>query len=127
MGTSVWGVAGGDFVATPSAQASVTATGPVTFSSPQLLADVRAMGANASANHGWIIRNADKRPREEILFSSTHAPTALSPATRVPEEIGYTTLPLSTALLRLLRGRRHGGHQPGFARRQRNAPGRGRG
>ncbi|MFO1491848.1 MAG: LamG-like jellyroll fold domain-containing protein [Kiritimatiellia bacterium] len=91
LGSSVWGVAGGDFAATPSAQASVTAPGPVTFSSPQLLADVRAMAASASANHGWIIRNADEATGGNSLQFDSR--TNGSAAGRPVLEIGYTTQP----------------------------------
>jgi hypothetical protein len=90
-GAIVWDEAGGDFVATPSAQASVTAPGQVTFSSPQLLADVRAMAANASANHGWIIRNAGEATGEKSLQLDSR--TNDSAAGRPVLEISYTTQP----------------------------------
>ncbi len=90
-GSIVWSAPGGDFTPTASAEAAVTAQGPVIFSSPQLLADVRAMAANASANHGWILLNTDEATGGNSLqFDSRSNPAV---AARPALEIGYTTQP----------------------------------
>ncbi len=54
--TDMWNSAGGDFTGTASAVTNLsTGTGPVTWSSGQLTADVQDWASGASPNHGWIL------------------------------------------------------------------------
>jgi hypothetical protein len=90
-GTTAWSQPGGDFTAAPTAEAAVTGPGIVAFSTPQLLADVRAMVANPSANHGWILANANETTSGNSLQlgSRSSGVTADWPVL----EISYTTQP----------------------------------
>jgi spore coat protein A len=59
---TAWTTTGGDFVATASASASVTAAGEVTWTSPSLIADVQGWVNNPATNFGWVVRGKETGP-----------------------------------------------------------------
>ena len=53
--TIFWITEGGDFSATVSATQSVDTTGPYTWSSTQMVADVQSWVEDATSNFGWLV------------------------------------------------------------------------
>jgi hypothetical protein len=53
--TIFWTTEGGDFSATVSASQSVDVTGPYTWSSTQMVADVQAWVDDPASNFGWLV------------------------------------------------------------------------
>lgn len=71
-----WTAAGGDYVATATAQSNPVATGTVTLSTPALLADVQGFVNNAASNFGWILLGTNEAATAtSIRFASRHHPT----------------------------------------------------
>jgi len=60
--TTSWTSSGGDFSGTLSAGTTIDTSGPYSWSSAQLLADVQDMLDNAAGNHGWIIQGNEITP-----------------------------------------------------------------
>lgn len=65
-----WNTPGGDFVATASAAQTFNTSGPASFSSPQLAADVQSMADNAGADFGWVVIGPEAGPRNARRFGS---------------------------------------------------------
>jgi hypothetical protein len=53
--TESWNIEGGDFVTAPSAIQPMSSSGPITWSSPNLISDVQAWVDNNNQNFGWIL------------------------------------------------------------------------
>jgi FtsP/CotA-like multicopper oxidase with cupredoxin domain len=59
---TIWTTAGGDFVSTASASASVLAAGTYTWTSAALIADVQGWIDVPTSNFGWFIRGKETGP-----------------------------------------------------------------
>lgn len=68
--TLLWASAGGDFQSTPSASLTVGFPGVYNWSTPEMVADVQAWRANASGNHGWLIRGNEPSTGSAKRFGS---------------------------------------------------------
>lgn len=83
-----WSVAGGSFVETASATASVGGTGTaVAWSSPQMAADVQNWFDSSAPNLGWIVIGV-----EDVLSTAKqlHSREAIAPVDRPTLSIEYT-------------------------------------
>ena len=94
--TDDWQITGGDFVNTPSATQPLSSSGPITWSSPNLVSDVQSWVENPDQNFGWIIlldesafgaatifgsrenSSSGSRPKLTIDFSSDAEPPVVS-------------------------------------------------
>ncbi len=71
-----WSVAGGDFVASPSATASVGNTAFYSWSSAGMTADVQAWVDSPASNFGWIIRGNEVNIKSSKRFESRQSATS---------------------------------------------------
>ena len=60
LGTTFWGVAGGDYVAQSSASTLVSSLGTYTWSSGNMIVDVQSWYDNPAINFGWILKAQDE-------------------------------------------------------------------
>ena len=60
VGTSFWGVAGGDFVVVPSATTNVAGLGVYIWTSGTMIVDVQTWYDNPAINFGWILKIDDE-------------------------------------------------------------------
>ena len=67
---SLWGAAGGDFVAAISASTVVNIPDPYVFSSAQLAIDVQDMLDNPATDYGWILRGNESSTNTAKRFDS---------------------------------------------------------
>jgi hypothetical protein len=88
--TVFWASPGGDFVAAASAATPVTSTGPVTWSSAGLLADVQSWVNAPSTNFGWMIRGNEAVPATGMAFASREA---FNTASRPMLMVTFTPVP----------------------------------
>ena len=87
-----WATAGGDFVSTSSAAATVPVSpGAITWSSPGLVADVQSWVNSPSSNFGWLILGTEGIPASAIglatreNFNLANRPVLMVTFTPVPE------------------------------------------
>lgn len=77
LGTSAWTVAGGDFVATPSATTGLpNADGSYVWTDPIMVSDVAGWLADPSTNFGWILRGEEGETCSARRFGSKDQGTA---------------------------------------------------
>jgi hypothetical protein len=94
--TENWQIEGGNFINTPSATQPMSSSGPITWSSSNLIADVQSWVDNPEQNFGWILlveesafgaatifgsrenNSTGSRPKLTIDFSSGAEPPAVS-------------------------------------------------
>ncbi|MGA1224673.1 MAG: DNRLRE domain-containing protein [Phycisphaerales bacterium] len=95
-GGVAWGSAGGDFSTLASATALTTALGMQEWSSPGLLADVRAFASDASQNLGWFLLGDETVAGTARRFDSADGASAGGFAPRL--EIEFTPVPAPGAL-----------------------------
>jgi hypothetical protein len=88
--STFWATPGGDFVGTASAAATLTGTGPVTWSSAGLLADVQSWVNSPSTNFGWIVRGNEATAGTGIGFASREN---FSTASRPSLVVTFTPVP----------------------------------
>ena len=75
--SATWASAGGDFVGTASASASVAGNGAYTWgSTSEMVADVQAWVNDAAQNFGWILIGDEETPQSAKRFDSREHPTA---------------------------------------------------
>jgi hypothetical protein len=86
--TSNWNSAGGDFVSTNSASASISGLGPLNLSDPQMIIDVQNWVDGINQNYGWIILVDESVNGSAKRFASKEANTA---ANRPTLTITYNT------------------------------------
>lgn len=79
--TSFWTNAGGDFLATPSAETSVSAIGIYTWgSTPEMVNDVQQWLDSAATNFGWLLKgNESTQPTSKRFDSRQNANQANRP------------------------------------------------
>lgn len=106
--SSNWTTAGGDFVATASATASVPASGTVSFNGPGLAADVQAWLDGTQSDYGWLIKGPEVGGSTARRYA-THENSSLTPLLTIefdpPSTIGSiicTTTPNSSGNLATL-------------------------
>ncbi len=58
--SSMWTLAGGDFVGSPSATTSVAGNGNYTWTGPGLVADLQAWVDDPAQNFGWLLKHDDE-------------------------------------------------------------------
>lgn len=86
-GTS-WLIAGGDFVAAPSASAGVLSDGYVNWVSPTLIEDIDQWRLTPASNHGWLL----KADRVSVASVRRFASSETAVAERAPQlSITYET------------------------------------
>jgi hypothetical protein len=91
--TELWTTPGGDFTPTPSASQRVaTNTGPVSFASAGLVADVQAWVNNAATNFGWILV-AENESAAAVRFASSEG----SPAPTLQVDFTPSSTPVNVA------------------------------
>ena len=76
--TVLWTNAGGHFSPTATASQNVSATGLVTWTSAQLLADVQMWQAMPAMNTGWIVRGQEVTNNVNVHFASRENATVAS-------------------------------------------------
>ena len=75
--TATWDTAGGDFLATGSASASVGNVGDYTWgSAPQMVADVQGWLDDPSSNFGWLFKGNETQNRTTKRFDTRENGTA---------------------------------------------------
>lgn len=77
LGSVTWLTPGGDFVGAPSATVNVDDVGAYTWSSEQMLTDVKTWTTNVTANQGWILIGDEGTTNTIKIFasrSSTNTP-----------------------------------------------------
>jgi len=89
--TEQWALAGGDFDPAPSAKTTAPGTvGPISWSAPGMVADVRAWQSGLEPNHGWLILAVDETTTGNAKrFDSRENP---DPLARPRLEIEYDPL-----------------------------------
>jgi hypothetical protein len=94
---SFWATPGGDFAAAASATTTVgTATGPYTWSSAQMAADVQTWLTSPATNFGWFLRGNEVTGPDASRFGSReNASAALRPVLTVT----FTPVPEPSALV----------------------------
>jgi len=102
---TLWATPGGDFVSTPSASAVVgSQTGPYTWSSPGLVADVQSWLNNPGSNYGWLIKGNETVQRTAKRFDSRQNSTvSVRPQLTIvfdpPADTGACCLPSGSCTL----------------------------
>lgn len=121
--TGFWGTAGGDFDPTISATTNINAfSGPFTWNSAQMVADVQGWVNSPAGNFGWIIRSDETTIRDAARFASReNADPLLRPAltitfTPVPEPTSLVLTGVAVAGGWLVRRRRSAGEPRASAR-----------
>ena len=97
-GTS-WTTAGGDFIATASASATVVNDGPYAWTSASLLADIQSWVNNPATNFGWILRGKETGPGNAL--KSFESRQSADPTRRPKLEVTYLapTIPMGACCL----------------------------
>lgn len=79
--TTLWDTPGGDYVATPSATATIGSEGDFEWASDGLVADVQSWLGDPASNFGWIAIGDESKGRTAKRFDSRENPDeALRPA-----------------------------------------------
>lgn len=78
--TSNWTTVGGDFSSSSSASATASSTGPISFTSPQLVTDIQNWIDGTSSNFGWIVLGNEGQNGSSIrLASKEHVTNTFRP------------------------------------------------
>ncbi len=90
--SQTWSIPGGDFVVSPSATTLVAGTGPASWSSASLTADVAAWLSGAQPEYGWVIQGDELNSGTARRFASREATDDTTrPVLEVEFETGMPT------------------------------------
>lgn len=99
LADQTWTTVGGDFVATPSATASVAGTVGSSFtwgSTAAMVADVQSWLSSPATNFGWMVRGDEV---DVSSFRSFHSREATNAAQRPALTVSFTPVPEPSTLL----------------------------